>query len=64
MYEYSAGEHRDLAKLAYDEAIDTWKRAMQYRKKMRFINGDGENVENEETQTKNSEENCQSVSRV
>jgi hypothetical protein len=50
MYEYSAGEHRDLAKLAYDEAIDTWKRAMQYRKKMRFINGDGD-VE-EETQTR------------
>jgi len=50
MYEYSAGEHRDLAKLAYDEAIDTWKRAMQYRKKRRFINGDGD-VE-EETQTR------------
>ena len=50
MYEYSAGEHRDLAKLAYDEAIDTWKRAMQYRKKRRFINGGGD-VE-EETQTR------------
>ena len=33
LYEYSAWEHRDLAKLAYEEAIETWKRATQYNKK-------------------------------
>jgi len=49
LYEYSAGEHRDLAKVAYDEAIDTWKRATLYKKK---IGGDGENEENKAPQRK------------
>ena len=64
LYEYSAGEHRDLAKLAYDEAINTWKRAMQYRKKRRFINGDGDVEEEAPSQTRNPRRMSKRQSRL